>query len=118
MGGRPTTLWVYLVPFGRYTWERACIALAERYVTHARTHAAKKTSEKSNFLVEGLAHGREIFRVDAAFVAAHFPPGLFGVRIQRTELFRQNGAETTPTSQNKWIYVLAHIISSSEKNYS
>ena len=24
-GGRPTTLWVYLVPFGRYTWERACM---------------------------------------------------------------------------------------------
>ena len=31
--GRLTTLWVYLVPFGRngrYTWERACMALAER----------------------------------------------------------------------------------------
>ena len=28
MGGRPTTLWVYLVPFGRYTWERACLKTA------------------------------------------------------------------------------------------
>ena len=25
MGGRPTTLWVYLVPFGRNTWEAACM---------------------------------------------------------------------------------------------
>ena len=33
----------------------------------------KKTSRKSNFLPEGLAHDPEIFRVDAAFVAAHFP---------------------------------------------
>ena len=40
-----------------------------------RTNKKKtKTSEKSNFLVGGLAHGHEIFRVDAAFVAAHFPP--------------------------------------------
>ena len=28
-GGRPSTLWVYLVPFGRYTWERACLKTAK-----------------------------------------------------------------------------------------
>ena len=33
----------------------------------------QKTSRKSNFLPGGLAHGPEIFRVDAAFVAAHLP---------------------------------------------
>ena len=33
-----------------------------------------KNSRKSIFLPGVLAHGSEIFRVDAAFVAAHFPP--------------------------------------------
>jgi len=33
----------------------------------------KKTSRKLNFLRGGLAHGHEIFRVDAAHMAAHFP---------------------------------------------
>ena len=45
-----------------------------RALRYKRSKRSKKTSEKSNFLVGGLAHGREIFRVDAAFVAAHFPP--------------------------------------------
>jgi hypothetical protein len=40
----------------------------ERYVTNKQ-----KTSPKSNFLPGGLAHGHEIFRVDAAYMAAHFP---------------------------------------------
>jgi len=48
------------------------ISADKRYVqTNKKT---KKTSRKSNFLPGGLAHGPEIFRVDAAFVAAHFPP--------------------------------------------
>ena len=34
----------------------------------------EKKTQKSNFLLGGLAQGPEIFRVDAAFVAAHFPP--------------------------------------------
>ena len=38
----------------------------------------KRTSRKSNFLLGGLAHGPEIFRVDAAFVAAHFPLRVVG----------------------------------------
>ena len=48
--------------FGRQAWR-----------TNKQTKT-KKTSRKSNFLPGGLAHGPEIFRVDAAFVAAHFPP--------------------------------------------
>ena len=100
MGGRPTTQWVYLVPFGRYTWELACMALAERYVTR---EANKKNSRKSNFLPGGLAHGPEIFRVDAAFVAAHFPSRIvWGPNPTNGVISpKLNGAETTPTSKSK-----------------
>ena len=123
MGGRPATLWVYLVPL----WESAgmpwpCvqtavlfanknfIALPNRWCgdilgpwailghifvflrnlycggyfgrqalrtnkqTKTNKKQNKKTSWKSNFLLGGLAHGREIFSYEAAFVAAHFPP--------------------------------------------
>ena len=101
MGGGPTTLWVYLVPFGRYTWERACIALAERYVTHA-THAAKKNLRKIEYSRRGAWPTAVKFLGSMQHLwplISH--PGLFGVRIQRTELFRQNGAEITPTSRSK-----------------
>ena len=46
------------------------ISADKRYVAKK---TKQKTSRKSNFLLGGLAHGPEIFRVDAAFVAAHFP---------------------------------------------
>ena len=45
--GRPTTVRVYLVPFDRYTWERACMPMA-------RALHYKKTYRKSNFLIGGL----------------------------------------------------------------
>ena len=47
------------------------MALTERYVTRA---ANKKNLAKIEFSLRGLAHGPEIFRANAAFVAAHFPP--------------------------------------------
>jgi len=50
----------------------ACMALAERYVTGASKK--QKNSGKSYFLLGGLTHGRVIFRVGAAFMAAHLPP--------------------------------------------
>ena len=59
------TVWPLHMGAGLYSLGRA--------LRYARS---KKTSEKSNFLVGGMAHGPEIFRVDAAFVAAHFPPGV------------------------------------------
>ena len=46
-GGRPTTLGVYLLPFGRYTWERACMALADRALRYTRSK--QKTSENRIF---------------------------------------------------------------------
>ena len=114
-GGRPTTWWVYLVPFGCMAISHACEWLsffsaifiyhitkltvpdivppwprmvilwhifaflrnlscawyiARKWVLRLRTN---KKLRELNFLPAGLAHGHEIFRVDAAFVAAHFP---------------------------------------------
>ena len=40
-GGRPTTLWVYLVPFGRYTWERACLKTAKFFSLIFFDHVTK-----------------------------------------------------------------------------
>ena len=68
------SIWYRLAAKARYTWERPRMALAERYVTRAANKQTKETSRKSNFLPGGLAYGHKIFRVDAAFVAAHFTP--------------------------------------------
>jgi hypothetical protein len=38
-----------------------------------------------------------------------FHPGLFGVRIQRTEIFRRNGRNHAHFSKSKCMDVLAHI---------
>jgi hypothetical protein len=40
---------------------------------HNKQTNKQKTLSKSNFLREGLAHGPDIFRVDAPCMAAHFP---------------------------------------------
>ena len=121
-GGRPTTLWVYLVPFGSYTWERAylpcpclrtAVLFAENLFDHVtkpmvlghsppwatfghifvflrniilwldiladKRHVTNNNKNKKNlgkniFFERGLVHGREIFRVDPAFMAAHVSP--------------------------------------------
>ena len=81
--GLSGTVWPLHMGVGLYSLGRA--------LRYARS---KKNSEKSNFLVGGLAHGREIFRVGAAFVAAHLPPTrLFVDRIHERSYF----PETTPT---------------------
>ena len=70
------------------------MVLAERYVTNKN-----KTSQKSNFLPGG-------FRVDAAFMAGHFPSRVVLVLIHRTELIPPNHAHFL---KSKCI-VLVHII--------
>ena len=53
----------------------------------------KKNSQKSNFLL----HGPEIFGVNAAFMAAHFPPqGCLGSESNEWRYFPET-AETTPS---------------------
>jgi len=64
--GLSGTVWPLHMGAGLYSLGRAL-----RY-----TRRKQKKLGKSNFIVGGLAHDREIFRVDAAFVAAHFPPRL------------------------------------------
>ena len=99
--GLSGTVWSLHMGAGLYGLGRA--------LRYTRSKQTKKNLGKSNFLVGGLAHGREIFRVDTAFVAAHFPSRIVWGPNPITELFRKNGAETTPTSKCKCIDVLAHI---------
>ena len=42
MGGRPTTLWVYLIPFSRYTWERALICSGTLKQANAVAYVTKR----------------------------------------------------------------------------
>ena len=43
MGGRPTTLGVYLAPFSRYTWGRALLATVGTSYTGRRPKTAKSS---------------------------------------------------------------------------
>ena len=66
------------------------------------------TITEKTFSRRGLAHSREIFRVDA-YVAAHFPPRVVWGPNPRTELFSWSHAHF---SKSKCIDELAHIIKS------
>ena len=46
--------------------------LADKCRALCYKHKLVTNSQKSNFLLGRLANGNEIFRVDAAFMAAHF----------------------------------------------
>ena len=52
-------------------WEILTI-INKRYAANKQKNK-QKTAPKSKFLPGGLAHGPEIFRVDAPYMAAHFP---------------------------------------------
>ena len=56
-----------------------------------------KNLAKIELSPRGLAHGPEIFRVDATFMAAHFPPRLV-LGPNPTELFPET-AESKPISE-------------------
>jgi len=58
--------------------------------------------------VVGVVHGPESFRVDAAFVAAHFPPRVvWGSEFNERSYFAKT-AETTPTFQKVNYCACAH----------
>ena len=72
----------------------------------------KKTSRKSNFLPGGMAHDPEIFRVDAAFVAAHFTPRVVWGPNPKNGVISQKRPKSRPLFEKKCMNVLAlaHII--------